>query len=194
MALTQIKSSVVADDAIVTAAIADDAVTAAKIADDAVVTAAIADDAVVTAAIADDAVVQAAIADDAVDEARLQISNAGSNGEYLQKQSGDTGGLTWAAVSIPASAYSTWLVKTTTFTAASGDQLIANHATTAFTITLPASPSVGDTVVLKNVGAALLTVGRNSQNINSAAADATMPTGNAAQLVFVDATIGWTVL
>ena len=84
-----------------------------------------------------------------------------------------------------------WTVKTTTYTAVNGDQLIANHASTPFTVTLPASPSVGDSVTLKNVGAALLTVGRNSQNINSAAADATMPTGNAAQLVYVDVTIGW---
>ena len=45
----------------------------------------------------DDAASQAKIADEAVDEARLQISNAGSNGEFLQKQSGNTGGLTWAA-------------------------------------------------------------------------------------------------
>ena len=33
-----------------------------------------------------------------VDEATLKISNAGSNGQYLQKQSANTGGLTWAAV------------------------------------------------------------------------------------------------
>ena len=39
------------------------------------------------------------IADDTVDEANLKISNAGSNGQYLQKQSGNTGGLTWADVS-----------------------------------------------------------------------------------------------
>ena len=39
------------------------------------------------------------IADDVVDEANLKISNAGSNGQYLQKQSGNTGGLTWASVS-----------------------------------------------------------------------------------------------
>ena len=94
-----------------------------------------------------------------------------------------------AAVAAPV--YNAWTVKTTTYTAVNGDQLIANHASTPFTVTLPASPSVGDSVTLKNVGAALLTVGRNSQNINSAAADATMPTGNAAQLVYVDVTIGW---
>ena len=87
--------------------------------------------------------------------------------------------------------YSPWLIKTTTFTAASGDQLICNHATTPFTITLPASPSAGDTVILSNAGAALVTIGRNSSNINSAAADGTLPTGNSTQLVYVDATVGW---
>ena len=33
-----------------------------------------------------------------IEEDGLKISNAGSNGQYLQKQSGDTGGLTWATV------------------------------------------------------------------------------------------------
>jgi len=51
-----------------------------------------------TGGVKDDAASQAKIADEAVDEARLQISNAGSNGQFLQKQSGNTGGLTWAAV------------------------------------------------------------------------------------------------
>ena len=36
------------------------------------------------------------VKDDAVDEAKLKVSNAGSNGQFLSKQSGDTGGLTWA--------------------------------------------------------------------------------------------------
>jgi hypothetical protein len=92
-------SAAIADDAVVSAAIADDAVVSAAIADDAVVSAAIADDAVTSALVADDAVVQAAIADEAVDEARIQISNAGSNGQFLSKQSGNTGGLTWADAS-----------------------------------------------------------------------------------------------
>ena len=38
------------------------------------------------------------IVDNIVDEANLKISNAGSNGDYLQKQSGNTGGLTWAGI------------------------------------------------------------------------------------------------
>ena len=38
------------------------------------------------------------IASDVVDEDNLKISNAGSDGQFLSKQSGDTGGLTWATV------------------------------------------------------------------------------------------------
>ena len=77
MALTQIS----------TGGVKNDAVTAGKIPANAVG----------SSEIADDAVDQGAIADEAVDEARLQISNAGTNGQFLQKQSGNTGGLTWAA-------------------------------------------------------------------------------------------------
>ena len=70
------------------------------IADDQVTTAAVADDAITSALVADDAVVQAAIADDAVNEARLQVSNSPTNGQFLSAQSGNTGGLTWAAAGI----------------------------------------------------------------------------------------------
>jgi len=46
--------------------------------------------------IASNAVTIAELGDQAVSEAKMQISNAGSNGQFLQKQSGNTGGLTWA--------------------------------------------------------------------------------------------------
>ena len=49
-----------------------------------------------TAKIQTDAVSQAKIADEAIDEARMQISNAPTNGYMLTAQSGNTGGLTWA--------------------------------------------------------------------------------------------------
>ena len=133
------------------------------------------------------------IASNVVDEDNLKISNAGTNGQYLQKQSGNVGGLTWETVQ---GAYNAWAIKTTTYTAISGDQLIANHASTPFTISLPASPSIGDTVIIKNVGAALVTVAKVGAftRINSVVEDATLPTGNAAQLVYVDSIIGWTTL
>jgi len=38
------------------------------------------------------------IADNVVDEANLKVSNSPTNGQFLQAQSGNTGGLTWAAI------------------------------------------------------------------------------------------------
>ena len=135
---------------------------------------------------------------DGLDRGSILYGNASSatavlgQGTANQVLTSDGTDIAWQDVAaVAAPVYNAWTVKTTTYTAVNGDQLIANHASTPFTVTLPASPSVGDSVTLKNVGAALLTVGRNSQNINNAAADATMPTGNAAQLVYVDVTIGW---
>ena len=46
--------------------------------------------------IAANAVTIAELGDQAVSEAKMQISNAGTNGQFLSKQSGNTGGLTWA--------------------------------------------------------------------------------------------------
>ena len=46
--------------------------------------------------VSDDTVSQAKIQSEAINEAKMQISNAGTNGQYLQKQTGNTGGLTWA--------------------------------------------------------------------------------------------------
>ena len=90
--------------------------------------------------------------------------------------------------------YNAWLVKTAAYTMLSGDQIVGNHASSAFTLTLPASPSAGAVVTVKNVGAALITIGRNSQPINSSANDALLPQNNAATLVYVDSTIGWTTI
>ena len=100
----------------------------------------------------------------------------------------------WEAASGGGGSYNDWAVKTTTYTASDGDQLICNHATTAFTGTLPSSPSAGNTVTLKNIGAATVTVGRNSEDIDSVAADGTLLTGNAVQLVYVDSSFGWVSL
>ena len=65
----------------------------------------VSDDTISAAKIQTDAVTQAKIADEAIDEARMQISNAGSNGQFLSKQSGNTGGLTWAAAGGAADDY-----------------------------------------------------------------------------------------
>ena len=49
-----------------------------------------------TVHIADVNVTQGKIADQAINEAKLQVSNAPTNGYFLSAQSGNTGGMTWA--------------------------------------------------------------------------------------------------
>jgi len=117
-------------------------------------------------------------------------SSDGDSGQALTTDG--NGVMSWTTI---GGAYTAWAVKTTTYTASSKDQLICNHASTPFTITLPTASvsggNQGDTVIIANAGAALVTIGRNSSNINSAAADGTLPQGNSVQLVYVDDTIGW---
>jgi len=144
--------------------LADDSVTTAKIANDAVTAAKLASDAVVTASIVDDAVTAAKIADNAVTSAKLAA---------------DVGG-----------AFNNFAIKTADYTAVTRDQLIVNSAS-ARTITLPASPSAGNVVFVKNAGAGTVTVARNGSNINSTADDGSLATDAAATLVYVDGTIGW---
>jgi len=132
------------------------------------------------------------IASNVVDEDNLKVSNSPTNGHFLSAQSGNTGGLTWAAA---GGSYSDWTVLTTTPTnlAAKG-QYVCND-TTARTHTLPAASesggNQGDTVIIANAGSGLVTIARNSSNIYSAAADGTLPEGNSVQLVYVSDAIGW---
>jgi len=60
----------------------------------------------------DGSIDQAHLANEAINEAKLQISNAGSNGQFLSKQSGDTGGLTWADVEGGLSEIDMWVQST----------------------------------------------------------------------------------
>jgi len=109
--------------AVTTAKILNDAVTADKLASNAVVTASIVDDAVTADKLANSINSEIAantaktanathsgevtgataltIADNVVDEANLKVSNSPTNGYFLSAQSGNTGGLTWAAVPNP---------------------------------------------------------------------------------------------
>ena len=54
------------------------------------------------------------IASNIVDEDNLKISNSGSNGEFLSKQSGNTGGLTWASAGGGATLFHVYSNSTTT--------------------------------------------------------------------------------
>ena len=56
------------------------------------------DNSVATAKIQNGAVTNVKIADDTITEVKLDVSNAPTNGQFLQAQSGEGGGLTWATV------------------------------------------------------------------------------------------------
>jgi len=138
----------------------------------------------VTLNIADDGVGATQIADNAVDIARLNVSD-GTAGQSLTTDGSGT--LSFATI---GGAYNDFAVKTGNYTAVSKDQLIVNSSS-AVTITLPASPSAGDVVFIKNAGTGTVTVARNGSNINSTADDGELAADAGASLVYVDATIGW---
>jgi hypothetical protein len=89
----------IADDAINSEHYVDGSIDHAHLAADCIDGDNVQDDVINSEHIAAGAVDLEHMASESVDEDNLKISNAGSNGQYLQKQSGNTGGLTWAAVS-----------------------------------------------------------------------------------------------
>jgi len=68
--------------------------------------------------------------------------------------------------------------------------------TASLTLTLPASPSAGDTVVLQNSsGTITATVASNGSNIMSLAENMTFDVANAGiTLMYADATRGWVLI
>ena len=89
-------------------------------------------------------------------------------------------------------------VKTAAFTAVSGNGYFCNTTSAAFTVTLPASPSAGDIVAVKDYANTFdtnnLTLGRNSSNIGGQALDSIIgQEGIAVTLVYIDSTKGWLV-
>ena len=155
-----------------------------QIANDAVGADQLAADAVVTASVVDDAITAAKIADNSVDIARLNVSD-GTAGQSLTTNGSGT--LAFATI---GGAFNDFAIKTGNYTAVSKDQLIVNSGS-AVTITLPSSPSAGNVVFIKNAGTATVTVARNGSNINSTADNGELAADAGATLVYVNSTIGW---
>ena len=87
-------------------------------------------------------------------------------------------------------------IKTSNYTASAGQGVFANTTSGAFTVTLPASPSLGDEVTIVDYAGTAdtnnITVGRNSSPIMGAAEDLTISIERAGiTLVYVDSTQGW---
>ena len=94
------------------------------------------------------------------------------------------GGTSWQAVVTGAT------------TMVAGRGYFVNTTSSAFTMTLPSSASIGDTVSIIDYAGTFdsntCTIGRNSHKIQGASADMTVTTERAAfSLVYVDATHGW---
>jgi len=97
-----------------------------------------------------------------------------------------------------------WAIKTAAYTAVAGDGVMVDTDSAAITITLPISsgpPALGDFVRIMDAtgncatAGRNITVARNGNNIQGAAADLTIATNRAAiGLVYVNATEGWVLI
>ena len=110
----------------------------------------------------------------------LKFNGATLSGDTLEI----TGGTSWQAV------------KTSGFTAVAGEGYFCNTSSAAFTATLPASATQGDTIKFIDYAATFdtnnLTIGRNGHKIQGSSEDLTVSTERAGlTLVYADATQGW---
>ena len=89
--------------------------------------------------------------------------------------------------------------KTANFTAVSGNGYFVDTNTTAITVTLPATPSAGDIVAIKDYANTAdtnsITINRNGSNIDGAGSNPVITNeGGSVTLIYVDATQGWTIV
>jgi len=128
-----VNSTHLTSNSVTTTKIVDDAVTADKLANS--INTAIAANTAKTSNVTHTGEVTGAtaltIADNVVDEANLKVSNTPSNGQFLSAQSGNTGGLTWAAVdALPSQSSNSGKYLTTNGSAASWGVLDTDANTT----------------------------------------------------------------
>ena len=124
----------------------------------------------------------------------------GDSGDTFTIPSGATINNQGTAVNFGATGSASWVttVKTGDFTAVAGEGYFVDTTSQAITVTLPASPSAGAVVAVKDYANTWdtnnCTLGRNGSNIGGTALNSTLGTeGLAVTLVFVDATKGWLV-
>jgi hypothetical protein len=93
----------------------------------------------------------------------------GSSGNVLTSN-----GNVWASTSLPASGLS-YVAKSANYTLSNNEGVLANTASGAFTVTLPATPATGNQVVVADAGgdfgANALTIARNGSTIANVAED-----------------------
>jgi len=145
---------------------------------------------------ADGSITSAKLATDAVITAKISAAQV-TNAKLANKSITLNGVTATLGSSVTIAAGTDWqAVKTTTFTAVAGEGYFVNTTGGAFTMTLPATPTIGDEVSFVDYAGTFdtnnLTIGRNSENIQGSAADLTVSVERAANtLVYTDGTQGW---
>ena len=131
--------------------------------------------------------ITASIASNAVGADELNVAGNGTSGQVLSSD-GD-GSFSWVA---QGGTYTPSAISTAT--TAVKDYLYI--LTASLTLTLPASPSAGDSIKIANLsGVATCVIGRNGSNIMATAEDMTLDDNTANfELIYTNATQGWVVI
>ena len=193
MPLTKITSSGIGDDSITSDKIAAGVVSASDVADATLTGAKLVDATITGAKIANSTITSEKLLNAVfkfADESStvtsiplggtLKFNGATLSGDTLEI----TGGTSWQTE------------KTSGFTAVAGEGYFCNTTSSAFTVTLPASPTLGDEVTIVDASGTAdtnnITIGRNSNNIQGVAENLTVSVERAAfTLVYFNATQGW---
>ena len=123
--------------------------------------------------------------------------NANVLGLYLTQSSASSTYATKAELAAFSS--EEFLIKAEAYTAVAGDVVFVNSASGAYTVTLPASPTLGDKVriidLANNAATNNITAGRNGNNIDGSASNFTIDINNAGvEFIYTNATYGWRTL
>jgi hypothetical protein len=130
---------------------------------------------------------------------QIQFNNNGAFGGITMGTPGQvlsTDGTTASFTDASGGGTSWQAVKTSGFTAAAGEGYFCDTTSSAFTATLPSSPTLGDSISFIDYAGTFdtnnLTIARNGKNIQGLAEDLTVSVERAGlTLVFTDNTQGW---